>query len=1243
MEFTAFFDTGAAVNLIKREVFQKLSSAFPEEFVILPSDLRLHGISGSDILPYGKVCLPISLSSNSPDIHGDFYIVENVSFQSDLLIGFNMMSNHKISLYPALREIAQHTHFIPALLPIEFSNLAGVLAPIETLLPFNDVTSPTRDNVIRTDSSSSAGSHISSPSSPPDSHSDEGFMLLKGNITLAQSVQLASCDNYVVRVKIASAKSGQDILCCSQPSRCHALELESVLATIDDTGSCQIGIRNVSDHTVNLKAGVLLGEAMIYPAKIRVLDEDAPCNIVTSMFCSDVTSSSFPPPIHEDHLPSLAFPEAKNELLGLLNSFRAAVSLPGEPLGHTSTVTHAIHLTPGAKPSYIPSYRIPHSRRILLEEAVSELLKDGVIEPACSPHNAPLLLVPKKSGEWRVVVDFRKLNESTIPDRYPMPRLGDLLNSLGHEKSVFSTVDLQSGYFQVELEESSRPYTAFTTQSGQFMFKRMAQGLRNSPLTCCRLMNSILTGLIGKDVFCFLDDVIIASKSLPEHLHTLSLVMSRFEAAGLKIKLSKCSFLQREVKFLGHKVDNRGIHTLDDKIRAVESFPPPTNVDQIRCFLGMAGFYRQFIKDFSRIAQPLTQLLKKNVAFSWSENEEAAFKELKSALCSSPILAFPNFENDFILCTDASGYGVGAVLMQHDASGKSHVIAYASKLLNKAQQNYDVTNRESYAIVWALRHFRELILGYKVHVYTDHYACTEIFKGNNLTGKFARWQLTIQEFNPTFAYLPGKVNKVADALSRNVAPVIVVNEMGVAPPHLVLPSLDEIQRQQRADDFCSSISYYLESGDESNLPNLKSKIESFFMKDEILYKSSEDSLNGTCERFSQLVVPESLVDVILHHVHDSDLAGHPGRDRCFAQARQKYFWSTMRKDIFRHCQNCIPCASHRPIHRHESQSLPYPIATAPWDAISIDLLKLPITQNGYQYLFVCVDSFSRFTVLVALKDKTAKSVGRAIIDHIICPHESPRVLLSDNGTEFNNAVLQEICTEFKIEKCNIVPYSPASNGKVERCNKRILDVLRYITSARDTWDDWVQSIACSINAAIHSTTNESPHFVIYGKDKRLPYEFLHSEPRPIYNFDDYVKCRLHDFQEIHKFIHERLTASQQEMLRRQHQRASDHIVDVGDIVFARIHDRSSKLDPISEGPYRVTEKLQGHKVRILNLKTWIDKVVHIDHLQRVQKGFHCEDLQREVLHPTSQPSTSSSLIKDTHSSYRQKLRSHSRN
>ncbi len=305
----------------------------------------------------------------------------------------------------------------------------------------------------------------------------------------------------------------------------------------------------------------------------------------------------------------------------------------------------------------------------------------------------------------------------------------------------------------------------------------------------------------------------------------------------------------------------------------------------------------------------------------------------------------------------------------------------------------------------------------------------------------------------------------------------------------------------------------------------------------------------------------------------------------------------------RHCLLCVSCAEHRPSLHHESPNLAYPIPHAPWDSPSVDVIKVPLTENDFQYLLVFVDSFSRFSILVPLKDKSARSVARAFIDEVLCRYASPKVLLSDNGSEFNNSLLEAVCTSFQIKKCNTVPYAPQTNGKVERANRRILDVLRFTANSSSTRDEFIPQVACSLNSAIHSSIGESPHFIPFGADKRMPYEFLSSDPRPLYCMDDYVKRRMTVFQRIHTSVRDHLALSQADMLQKQHQRVKPHEIVVGDVIFSRVHDRHSKLDPLFHGPHRVTEPLSGHKVKILDLKSGTESVVHKDHLKKADRGF----------------------------------------
>ncbi|MCP4238008.1 MAG: hypothetical protein GY770_31340, partial [Aestuariibacter sp.] len=476
----------------------------------------------------------------------------------------------------------------------------------------------------------------------------------------------------------------------------------------------------------------------------------------------------------------------------------------------------------------------------------------------------------KKDGGVRPVIDYRRVNDATVPDRYPLPVLSELLQSLGSGNMVFSTLDLQSGFWQVELEEKSREISAFSTPRGHFEFTVMPFGLRNAPLTFQRLVNCVFEGIIGKNMLVFIDDLIVFTPDLKTHLEVLDSVFHRLKGAGLKVKLRKCRFLQKSLSFLGHTVDVSGIHTMPDKVEAVQKFRQPTKVEHIRSFLGLSGYYRAFIKDYSTIARPLTRLLKKDTVFQWTEEEQNSFSTLKSELTKAPVLAFPDFEKPFHLYTDASGVGVGAALMQVASSnGKLQPIAYASRTLNSAELNYSVTHQETLAVVWALKHYKDIIWGYEVVVHTDHTAIRDLFVGRNLSGRVARWFETITTFEPTFKYVPGPVNRVADALSRHVSIGAVSCMESLSVP--------KVQQAQLADPLWSQVITALkEDVAKAERPKTPVAYSQLLMHEGMLYRVAK---RLEVSRL-QLVVPASLVPTVLTYLHDADAAGHPGKSRC---------------------------------------------------------------------------------------------------------------------------------------------------------------------------------------------------------------------------------------------------------------------------------------------------------------------------------------------------------------------------
>ncbi|XP_052623591.1 uncharacterized protein LOC128128868, partial [Lactuca sativa] len=394
-----------------------------------------------------------------------------------------------------------------------------------------------------------------------------------------------------------------------------------------------------------------------------------------------------------------------------------------------------------------------------LSSQLSELLDKGFIRPSYSPWGAPVLFVKKKDGSFRMCIDYRELNKLTVKNRYPLPRIDDLFDQL-QGASYFSKIDLRSGYHQLKVREEDIPKTAFRTRYGHYEFVVMPFGLTNAPAAFMDLMNRICRPFLDNFVIVFIDDILVYSRSKEEHGQHLRQVLETLRSEKLYAKLSKCEFWLRSVNFLGHVVSQDGIHVDPSKVKAVEGWATPTTPTEIRQFLGLAGYYRRFIQNFSKIAKPLTLLTQKSVPFKWTDRQEIAFRTLKQALCSAPVLSLPEGTEDFVVYCDASNQGLGCVLMQ-----RGRVIAYASRQLKTHEVNYTTHDLELGAVVFALKIWRHYLYGTKCTIFTDHKSLQHILNQKELNMRQRRWVELLNDYECEIKYHPGKANVVADALS----------------------------------------------------------------------------------------------------------------------------------------------------------------------------------------------------------------------------------------------------------------------------------------------------------------------------------------------------------------------------------------------------------------------------------------------------------------------------------------------
>ncbi|UYV68013.1 hypothetical protein LAZ67_5002793, partial [Cordylochernes scorpioides] len=851
-------------------------------------------------------------------------------------------------------------------------------------------------------------------------------------------------------------------------------------------------------------------------------------------------------------------PKEQKELKQVLERYGDLFS---SRLGRTNLAKHRID-TEDAKPIKHKPYRVSAKERDIIKEQIDEMLTEGIIRPSSSPWSFPVILVKKRDGKYRFCVDYRKLNNVTVKDVYPIPRIDEVMDTL-QGSTHFSAIDLRSGYWQVEVEERDKEKTAFTTAHGLYEFNVMPFGLCNAPATFERNMENMLGNLRWQICLCYLDDVIIYSPDFPTHLKRLEAVFRCFRESNLRLNDKKCRFAFEELEILGYITSKHGIKPAEHNIKAVRNFPRPKKVKEVQSFLGMCSYYRKFIKDFSKIADPLTNLIKKSVSFTWTERQEEAFQTLKTALLSPPILGHFNPNAPTYVHTDASNIGIGATLVQ-DIGGEEKVISYLSRTLSKAEQNYSTTEKECLAVVWSMSKLRPYLYGRHFKIVTDHHALCWLKNLKDPTGRLARWALKIQEYDFDIIHKSGKKHLDADGLSRGPLPETDWDE------DFERLFLNQITDEE--DKFIESVKKNLNGSRRSIAQNFKEE-------DGCLFKKNPNPEG----RAWLLVVPENKKREIMKEYHNHMSNGHLGVARTMYRIKSKYFWPSMLKDVSEFVKTCHLCQSRKGSNQLPSGLLqPIPPANFPFERIGIDFVgPLPSTKNRKKWIIVLSDYYTRYAETRAVSEATVKEVSKFLVEDIFLRHGAPQYLISDRGSQFTSNLMKEVMKTCKIKHCFTTSYHPQTNGLTERLNRTLINMLSmYVNTDQKNWDEILPFITHAYNTTIQETTGYSPFFLMFGRE---PTSLLDDRNISVDidkdDYDEYIKHHLDKINRTRKLVINNTIKTQERMKKNYDKKHMERSYEPGELVAVwtpiRKIGKCEKLLRKYFGPYRILKKLSN--------------------------------------------------------------------
>lgn len=888
-----------------------------------------------------------------------------------------------------------------------------------------------------------------------------------------------------------------------------------ILDVVSNSGEeYQVRVKNFGERPCTLQKGAFCGIAALLPASQRTAT-------------GPTEGSSWIDRLRLEESAWLREEGRLGQARELMEEFKDVFSLEGE-FGATTLVQHDILIKPEAKTPVTQPYRpVNPNLATALRQQLQIWLNQGIIEPSKSPYNYGLVAVPKKNQEIRWCVDFRPLNDITIKDSYPIGNIEDNLAQLAGSR-VFSSIDGAGAFHVVELTESAKEKTAFATPEGHFQFRKMPFGLCNAPSTYARLIQIVLADVPRKCAIAYIDDVVILGTTLTEHFDNVRQVLQAHRQAGLKLKPEKCHFFRKEIDYLGHTVNEKGIQPMEAYIKVVKDWPLPVSRSQVRTFLGKVGYYRKFIRDYAAIAAPLTDKLKQDTLkdddiFQPTPEIEKAFNTLKKALLSAPILAYPQFDSPqpFILDTDWSqeNNAVGAVLSQKQGK-EERVIAYGAKRLTSAQAKYPSTKGELAAAIIFMRQWRYYLQYRKFVLRIDNRALLWIRTMERPAGMIQRWLDTLANFDFEVQHRPGKKHGNADSLSRaehlpptedgsttisddQIAQLQVEEKEG---PLTEKPAI--IAGAQRDHEETGPIVRHLQSGKacpttlHPKAQWLKSALPNLALKDDGVLRYRKETMEaGRSKQVWLTVLPTPLLKATLRRAHS--IMAHKSAAATVELASRHVYHPQMLAIAQEVVQECVDCQSHLqqpPKERREVADKSRP--GYPFQRIAVDIVgPLPPSTKGNEYLLTVKDEFTRWIEAFPMARATADTIAHLLNTEIIARYGVPEVIHSDQGRQFLSKVMQDLAAQLGITLTCTPAYNPKSNP-VERSHRDLKRALTALVGNQpNKWEDMLGPALFAIRTAICQTTKFAPFQLLFGRHPTTPLDMIFGRPTDGHQLD----------------------------------------------------------------------------------------------------------------------------------------------